>query len=283
MTTEFNHLDGEERIKAENEYLKMKLMLERGAEFMSSGDDVIHCEIENEFLNNIIAFEEQFGNRKTIQVFDKLGRPDHFKPASELTDEEVDAAWQMLRSCLNEHQIDLGVCSPNVSKRELYRFVLEEFFFYEMDDMDMPGWLSHFIYDEFYPDTVYENSKMVRDELFKDIFGQGEICCEYSYDSAGFVFNNTDFKEFSLFRQKIDFFKSLYESMELNHCNIDHCAVENEYCDIRGQYRATAGNGNLQHIYEGGFHVRLKRSDTGFWLFKNIQIEGFMPWSPAVE
>ena len=32
----FNHLEGDEKLKAENEFLKMKLMLENGAKFEMS-------------------------------------------------------------------------------------------------------------------------------------------------------------------------------------------------------------------------------------------------------
>ena len=51
----------EEQLKAENDFLKMKLMLEKGAEFHTSGDSMeLPPEAENMFLKNIMEFERQF-------------------------------------------------------------------------------------------------------------------------------------------------------------------------------------------------------------------------------
>ncbi|MEI9806727.1 MAG: hypothetical protein WDO16_01940 [Bacteroidota bacterium] len=138
--------------KPRTTFLKMKLMLERGASFGGNENNELPPEIENQFLNNVMAFEDHFQDYKMIKVFDKIGRPHHFKPASEIPDDEIKKAWSELQAHLNEHSIDLDVCSPNIPVRELYRFAVEELFEQEMDDMDMPGWTTHFIYDEFHPD-----------------------------------------------------------------------------------------------------------------------------------
>ncbi len=71
----FNHLEGDEKLKAENEFLKMKLMLENGAKFEMSEENELPAGVENEFLSNMAAFEKQFAEHKTIKVFDKIGRP----------------------------------------------------------------------------------------------------------------------------------------------------------------------------------------------------------------
>lgn len=73
MSGEFDHLNKDERLKAENEFLKMKIMLERGAQFGYGENKPLPPEIENEFLKNIVAFEEQFEEHKRIKVFDKIG------------------------------------------------------------------------------------------------------------------------------------------------------------------------------------------------------------------
>ena len=275
MNTDFNHLKDEERLAAENNFLKMKLMIERGAEFIGCSDDVPE-EVQNEFLNNIIAFEEQFDKRKTIRVFDKLGQPSHFKPSAEIDDKDIETAWTELLACLNEHGIDVGVCSPNISTRELYRFVTEELFQYEADDLDMPGWVSHFIYDEFHPDPVYDNSRMVSNDLFDGIFRKEELGYAFNYDRDGFIFNNETFTEFSDFCQRIDQFKSSYDEIELNNCEIVSCVVEGNHCVVSGKYAATATAHSIVHSFEGNFRVDISRENSDFWFFKTIWIEGFM-------
>jgi hypothetical protein len=139
MQEDFPKLNQEEQLKAENDFLKMKLMLERGGYFGGDENSELPPEIENQFLNHVMAFEKQFEERKTIKVFDKIGAPLHFKPVKEIPDNDIEEAWSELRHHMNEHGIDLDVCSPNISARELYRFTTEELFEHETDDMNLPG------------------------------------------------------------------------------------------------------------------------------------------------
>ena len=49
----------EENLKNENEFLKMKLMLEQGAQFGSmTGDGGLPAGTENQFLNYIMEYEK---------------------------------------------------------------------------------------------------------------------------------------------------------------------------------------------------------------------------------
>src|SRR5688572_12559259 len=150
-----------EQLKAENEYLKLKLMLENGARFEGSPstEGELPPELENQFLKNMIEFEKRWEEHKTIRVFDKIGKPSHFRKVMEIPDNEINQAWDELIYYLQQYNISLDVCSPNISKRELYRFATEELFELETDDINMPGWITGFIDDEFYPDQVYENTR----------------------------------------------------------------------------------------------------------------------------
>jgi hypothetical protein len=135
---ERNEKRDEDALKEENEYLKMKLMLESGAHFGNLGAE-LPPEIENQFLQNIAEFEKQSATARKIKVFDKIKRPSQFLPINDIPDEMIDESWQKLADYINEHGVDLTVCSPNVSKRELYRFTVEELFEFEMDDLNIPG------------------------------------------------------------------------------------------------------------------------------------------------
>ena len=275
MQPEFSHLDGEEQIKAENDFLKMKLMLEHGGEFISCGDEPIPGEIENDFLNSIIEFEKHFEQRRVICVFDKIGQPGHFRPAGEVPDDEIGEAWSELNELLNQNDIALGVCRPNVTVRELYRFVTEELFNHEVDDMDMPGWISHFIYDEFYPDPVYENSRLAETDLLGDIFKTGELFSEINYDGDGFTFNGEYFESFATFAERINRFKSFYSDIGLANCEVETCVLDGSNCVVKGNYKAIADNAAGSDVFEGKFEVELILKEFfNFWYFKNISIEG---------
>ena len=275
MPNEFDHLGEQDRLKAENEFLKMKLMLEHGA-VMSGSDEDIPDDVENAFLNNIIAFEKEFERRKQVKIFDAIGRPTHFRPAAEISDSDIGEAWLQLRECLNEHSIDLGVCSPNISERELYRFTIEELFDHEMDDISVPGWVTHFIYDEFHPDTVYDNSRMVENSILRDIFRTGDLLCDHEYNKE-FYFNNELFSDFNSYNERIRLFKSLYEDIEVTRSHVSDCMVKGGRCTVVGNYVATARNGGNEDIYKGAFCVELSSNDEYYWHVHSIRIEGFNP------
>jgi hypothetical protein len=277
MQEEFLNMEGEEQLKAENDFLKMKLMLEHGGQFSENENSEADLppEIENQFLNNILAFEKQFADRKTIKVFDKLAQPRHFKPVAEITDAEMEQAWNELSSYMNSYGINLEVCSPNIPVRELYRFTIEELFQMETDDMDLPGWCTNFIYDEFYPDPVYDNSRLVEYHLFYDIFCKRELFSEICYPSEGFVFNDKEYEQFKPFSEKVNRFKSLFDEIELKEFNITRCSVEDNDCYINGSYEALAKMAVSETVFAGDFMVRLIKAESGYWEMKEIKINGF--------
>jgi hypothetical protein len=279
MPDDFSHLNEEEKLKVENEFLKMKLMLEQGAVFggSESKDVTLPPEIENQFLNNVMAFEKQFEEHKTIKVFDKIGRPQHFKPVAKISDGEIAEAWTKLSDHLNDHGIDLDVCSPNISVRELYRFATEELFEQEMDDIGMPGWTTNFIYDEFHPDPVYDNSRLVQQDLFHDIFRKEELFCEIQYAKDGFVFNNNHYNDYKIYKRKINLFKTMFDKIDLIESNVANCYVEGSECLVTGNYKAIASLGGDETVIEGDFKVKLVVSTLGYWDMKEIQINGFNP------
>jgi hypothetical protein len=278
MEDEFNNLPDGEKLKAENDFLKMKMMLEQGAQFGGNESGELPVDIENEFLKNVMAFENQFAKeRKTIKLFDKLGKPAHFKPATEIPDSEIDKAWNEIHSFLAEHSINLDVCSPNISNRELYRFTVEELFEYETDDMKLPGWTTNFIYDEFHPDTVYDNSRMVEQNLINDIFRKQDFFYEINFDDTGFVFNNKLYETRAPFFEMLKNFKSLFDDIAMAECNITNCEVDGPNCIVKGNYKASAKTGNEEMNFGGDFKVDLILNEMDYWYFKNIQIDGFNP------
>ena len=76
MKEKSNDISHEENLKNENEFLKMKLMLEHGAEFGDmKTEGEVPIDMENDFLNYIMAYEKQAAERKMIKVFDRIERP----------------------------------------------------------------------------------------------------------------------------------------------------------------------------------------------------------------
>jgi hypothetical protein len=275
---EYNHLNDEEKLKAENEFLKMKLMLEQGAHFGGDGETRLPAELENEFLKNVMAFEKQYEERKTIKLFDKIGRPQQFKPVNEIPGSEIDKAWNDLSNYLSEQGIHLDVCSPNISARELYRFTIEELFDHEMDDMNLPGWSTNFIYDEFHPNPVYESEKAVKEELFPALFKVKPVDDYFHclYDKE-ILLNGKLYATSAEVKASFNRFKSFFNKIELKKLNIDHCEVVNtEKTIVSGKYKAVAKaiDDGDKLIFEGQFSVELNPDDLGYWSIRDMQMDG---------
>ena len=271
----FDHPDQEDRLKAENEFLKMKLMLEHGAKFGGNENMELPAEVENQFLNNIAAFEKQFDQQKTIKVFDKIGRPGHFKPVMEIPGSEISGACKELYEYLNQYGIDLHVCSPNITVKELYRFTIEELFELETDDMDLPGWSTIFIYDEFYPDPVYENTRASTDECINYILEKQPMEWTHHFRKENLRLNQYYPLGIKEFISIVNRFKEAYDDLTVNEILSNHCNVDATVSQVTGSYSVTATNGRDTYMLSGNWKTVLEIDEKfGYWYIVEVEIEG---------
>lgn len=279
MSNAFKNSREEEKLKEENDFLKMKLMLENGAEFGEiETNDEISPQMENEFLKYIIEFEKQSADHKYIKVFDKIGKPTHFKPVANITEEDIGKAWDDLLSWLNHYGIDLSVCSPNISTRELYRFTTEELFEHEMSDMNIPGMTTNYIYDEFYPDPVYESEKIIKDELFPAIFSVEPLHGYFQWLFQDKVkLNGKMYTNGNDVKAVFERFKSFFRQIKLEKFSIESCEIKSKNkVIVTGSYESlgiSAGN-DEKMVFEGTFSIELFPDDLGYWSVWNMIFEG---------
>jgi hypothetical protein len=139
--------DPEENLRMENEVLRLKLKAELGTEAHFIADLPAH--LENEFLKNILSFENTIAGKKQIKVFDLLGKPD-FIPAGELYDEDIELAFDRITELLNEKQIVVDF-SGTYDSRTKYKFITEELFELETHEATESGMFIHFNYEDFHP------------------------------------------------------------------------------------------------------------------------------------
>ena len=139
--------DPEENLRIENELLQLKLKAELGGEFVST--KTLSPDLENTFLKNVLEFEHAFANTKQVKIFDFLGRPS-FKKSSELADHEIEKALENVCALLEEKNIEADF-SGDYDSRLKYAFITGELFEHETDDIQIPGMITHFMYEEFHP------------------------------------------------------------------------------------------------------------------------------------
>lgn len=269
-------LDEQEQLRNENEFLKMKLMLERGATFGTVGkDQEIPAEIEHIFLNNIIDFEKQFDERKRTTVFEKIGKPAHFRPVKDIPVKEMDQAWNELSVYLEEHGISLDACSPNVSKAELYRFTIEELFGHEMDDINITGMMTCFIYDEFHPDHAYDTTRVAVNDCIKAIFCKEPLKWIHYFHPHQIQLNERKGLRSSQFKNIINQFKMAYDTIDLRSLDKIDCTLDERVSTVTGQIVLTLVYGNQKEELTGNWKVEFENeSEEGSWTITRVEIPG---------
>lgn len=166
-------------LSVENELLMLKLMAEFGAE-CSTGGEEIHPAVVNEFLKSVYEFEQKFREAgQTVKIYDKAGMP-FFRKAEELQDKQLSRELKRLLRIMSEHRLELDVMG-NYSEREIYRFITEELFYHEIADLSLPGYVSHFCYEDFHPNHELEIGQRVREFLTQWFARQtGQLLYQFS-------------------------------------------------------------------------------------------------------
>ena len=127
--------------KIDNELKKKKLEENYGAQFSKNSE--LPSEIESEWLNHIEQFEQQFEKKETIKLWDYIGKP-AFKKINEIESGLISDELNRLFNMLHENSIMLDTLS-DVDDRELYRFITDELFEHEMDNIRIEGMTTNFI------------------------------------------------------------------------------------------------------------------------------------------
>jgi hypothetical protein len=140
--------DPGQNIRIENEILKLKMQAERGA-FFSEGSEDLPPEIEAEFLKNVQLFEDSFDKAKPVTIYECIGRP-AYKRIEELNPGDVRTEIEKIMELLHSKNILLEVLG-RYDLSVIYEFIIEELFYEEIKEVDFPGYMHRFIYEQFHP------------------------------------------------------------------------------------------------------------------------------------
>ncbi|MEO5685201.1 MAG: hypothetical protein ABIQ88_21325 [Chitinophagaceae bacterium] len=144
--------DPQENLRIENEILRIKVKTELGGDYES--DENLPPELENEFLKNILAFEHRYAKIKMVKIADLLGNPAVIR-AAKMDDATIVKVYNELEELLAQKNIVVEFTRPR-DERFKYRFITEELFAHETDDMEVEGMTKYFNYEEFHPDHEAE-------------------------------------------------------------------------------------------------------------------------------
>ncbi len=281
-----NDGNSHDELKAEIEVKKMLLEVEHGANFFDIGKD-IPPEIEKEWLENIAKFEEMHGRAEKIPLYTFLGKPD-FQKVDEIASTEIESELNRLIEILVKNGIWLDVLAEYENVDFLiYKFITEELFLQEIENISIPGFNLHFIYEEFHPNHTYDITRSTN-EIIRYIFNEKHPG-EKRFDE--FLFDVGDFIEVEVedrdYKQKISpalthFFNSFpkRELIEFEipkiECNLldteDESASGNATAFVCLQYAAiTESHEKINFTGTGKIYFEMQWS---YWQIVKIELPG---------
>jgi len=248
-----------DKIRAANEEKKKKLTEEHGAYYSNmSTENELPPEIESLFLDNIMTFENAFQNANRIQLYDYLENPPYRK-LEELKEAEIVGELERISQILDKYQVNLSTIY-DVPERELYRFITEELFLEEIDDVHIPGMFSNFIYEEFHPN--HEND--IR---------------EYSYDFIRSYLNKEDDTYTELMTseaEKADWhlhFRQAFSSFQLHSFSIIELNFDTEKAELQFECDFDAKiEGSVQSLHFLGVGRLNFLFQWDFWRLDSVEL-----------
>ncbi len=228
-----------EELSTENELLKLKMMAEFGGDFMGGED--LPPDIENQFLKQVMSFHKLHDSSKTTTVYKYIGEPE-YNHVNDLSDKEVVKELKALLKLMDKKGVALSAL-PETPKREVYRFITEELFKHEIEDVKVRGWVNQFVYEEFYPNPDYD-IRSAASLCLQSIFNKGHVFFEdhYSEEMKDHLGLSMEVEEL---REKIEAFWSKFNNVKLNQYDVDKLEINEDtahvVCNVSYKTQAQKG------------------------------------------
>jgi hypothetical protein len=247
-----------EELGAENELMKLKMMAEFGGDFV--GNEDIPAEVENQFLKQIMSFHKRHEKSALTTVYKFIGEPE-YNHVNDISDKEVKKELKQLLVLMNKNGVSLDVLAET-PEREIYRFITEELFKHEIEEVRMKGWVNHFIYEEFHPNPDYDVRSAVS-YCIPSIFNKGQALFEEHFaedlkDNLGLT---TDIDEL---KEKIAAFWAQFNAVKMESYKITILKMEEDksaaYVTARVNYKTQSAKGKKFKQETTTVELTLKRS-----------------------
>lgn len=264
--------------KIENGLKKKELEEKYGAHFSEFSE--LSPEMESQWLNSIEAFEKQFDNAKRTTVWEYMGNP-AYKTIVELKPPEISKELERLYELMDEKGISLSTLCE-VEDAELYRFITEELFQEEMDDIRIPGMMSCFTYEEFHPNVKWDIQQAI-DYFFRMTMGKMENIGGSGYDLLYIdTENHKDSTGNKIEKQKvvdcINNFLDSFDKFEVVTYNEKTFEINQEKSDAHVtfsiHYKGLFESSSETVEFRGDGCFRLKPSEYGGWEMYHIDLPG---------
>lgn len=250
------------------------------ADFTHASD--LEPDVEMAWLESIEAFEEQFSKRETIQMWHFIGCPS-FTKMDDMGDAELSIELTRLMGLMTANGVVLDTLCK-VNDREIYRFITEELFVYEMDNVRIKGMNSCFIYEEFHPNAEYDikacfDAFWTRTMKKWQAYGGGEydLMC---LDINGFLDKDGVAVDAPTVKSKINSFLDAFDYFEVRSQQIERLDISQTKTDAELHFRVVyvgCFDGCPDKFpFDGTGLFRLRPSKYGGWDIYAIDMPGLV-------
>jgi hypothetical protein len=260
----------QDKLSIENEIMKIKLQMQFGDDFVMKSNGSLPPEIENQFLKQIMAYEDNHKNVEEVTVFEKIGKPD-FKKVAELKSDELSKELIRLNELMESKGIMLNICDGPYEDSVIYQFITEELFLETVEKEFVENSICNFIYEEFHVNDkaeITKNTVQFMEHWFAREFD------EHSYELAnpmitaeGKVIPLPDlFKKMSLFFEAFEDFKN--HKFMIGEVSFELHGEEGGMGHAEGlvKYDAVLDNGEIVN-FEGGYKLYMQRQGNWWDIF----------------
>jgi hypothetical protein len=264
-------------LKIDNELKKKEFVEKYGAVF--GDEEAVSPEIECEWLKNIELYEQLFEEADKTTVYEYMGEP-QYKALLDLRPDEILPELERLYQLLDDSNISLETLS-DVDDIELYRFITEELFLCDIDNIEVPGITSGYIYEEFHPNSELDIEEAF-DYFFRITMGKVKNIGHGGYDMLYVDTKHYQNAEDVVLEEKqvldrINNFLSAFDSFEIVSIEITDFKIDDEkqkaLVRFRILYKGLFENKkSIEYKGEGCF--KLKPSEYGGWNIYHITLPG---------
>lgn len=264
--------------KIDNELKKKELENKYGAHFNQESN--ISPELESEWLNNIEQFEQQFSISETTSIWKYMGEPT-FKKIHELEPEEISVELQRLFEIMDENNIHLDTLC-DVDETELYRFITEELFVYEINNVQIEEMYSCFTYEDFHPNAEYD-IEQAYNYFFRMTMAKMENIGGDGYDllyidTKNYLNSKEEKLDEKVVIEKINNFLDSYDYFEIISNQINKIIINKDNTDAQLScnihYKGCFNKSSESITFKGHGIFKLKPSEYGGWDIYHLKIPG---------
>lgn len=264
------HLSPEEELNAENNLLKEKLRLEHG--MLMSDSPGLSPETENHWLKHVYAFEQQYKDTKRTSLYDYIGRP-AFKKWDTLSEKQVSEELGRIQKVMAKNNVQVDCICP-CDDATLYKFITEELFAHEMDDMRIPGMTCHFTYEEFHPNHDYDLRQQVNDFLtsiferqWKKEFDEFALAVKVTHSGKA--------HDRAAISAIITAFQEAHDRLKILKLDITQVVINTQLtmAEVAARLSASGKRQGERVLYEGGCSFHFVR-EGGYWYVDAFRVPG---------